>query len=156
MPWQGRFDRLVCWFISFGYFDDATDRQVLAGFRRALRPGGRLLLDHVNLAYQVRVLPAPPSPSATLGPAMGFLVDRGEEFFIMRTSFNLLTSRIEYERLVARGGAISRHPFSVRAFTVPELRDWLLQAGFARVEVYGGAGGPLTLDSFRMLVVAHA
>ena len=73
LPWAGRFDRLVCWFTSFGYFDDATDRRVLAGFRRALRPGGRLVLDHANLARLVRAQPSAPAPST------GLFADLGEE-----------------------------------------------------------------------------
>jgi SAM-dependent methyltransferase len=156
LPWTERFDRLVCWFLSFGYFDDETDRRVLAGFRRALRPGGRLLVEHVNLVRQVRTLPPAPPPAATTGREMGFVADLGEDFFLMSTRFNVLTSRVEYERVVSRGGRVSRHPFSVRLFTVPELRDWLLQAGFARVEFHGADGGPLTLDSHRMPVVAYA
>jgi SAM-dependent methyltransferase len=135
LPWTERFDRLVCWSLSFGYFDDETDRRVLAGFRRALRPGGRLLLETFNLVRQARILPPPATPSATTGRELGFVADRGEEFFAISTRFNSPTSRVEYERVVSRGGRVSRRPFSVRLFTVPELRDWLLQAGFARVEV---------------------
>jgi SAM-dependent methyltransferase len=149
LPWAGRFDRLVCWFTSFGYFDDATDRRVLAGFRRALRPGGRLVLDHANLARLVR---AQPSAAA---PAMGLFADLGDEVVLFRTRYDLPTGRIEYERLVVRGGRVRRYPFSVRGFTFAELRDWLVQAGFARVEAYGSDGGPLTLDSPGMLAVAH-
>jgi SAM-dependent methyltransferase len=43
-PFEGRFDALVNWFSSFGYFDDETNRRVLEGFARALRPGGVLLI----------------------------------------------------------------------------------------------------------------
>jgi SAM-dependent methyltransferase len=148
--WEGRFDRLVCWFTSFGYFDDATDRAVLAGFRRALRPGGRLVLDHANLARLVRAQPA------AAAPATGLFADLGEELVLFRTRYDLPTGRIEYERLVVRGGRVRRYAFSVRGFTFAELRDWLLEAGFARVEAYGSDGGPLTLDSRGMLAVAHA
>ena len=39
------FDAVVCWWQSFGYFDDATIRDVLQQISRKLRVGGRLLLD---------------------------------------------------------------------------------------------------------------
>lgn len=45
IPWADRFDVVVCWFTSFGYFDDDENRSVLAGVHRSLRPGGRLLLE---------------------------------------------------------------------------------------------------------------
>jgi hypothetical protein len=85
---------------------------------------------------------------------MFFLADRGEEFFIYRWRLDGLTSRVEYERVVSRGGRIIRNSFDQRAFTAPELRDWLLQAGFARAEAYGADGGPFKLAG-RMLFVAH-
>lgn len=150
LPWSGEFDRVVCWFTSFGYFDDATDRQVLAGFHRALRPGGRLIIDHVNLTALVRQLP-------TGGrPAMGTFSDLGSDLLLMRTNYAPNTGRIEYERLAFRDGQLRRHAFTVRGFTFPELRDWLLDAGFTSVDVCARDGGPLTLDQPSMLVVAHA
>jgi hypothetical protein len=36
-----------------------------------------------------------------------------------------------------------------------ELRDWLLEAGFVDVDVYDEAGEPLTIESRRMISVAH-
>jgi SAM-dependent methyltransferase len=151
LPWVERFDRLVCWFVSFGYFDDATDRRVLAGFRRALRPGGRLVISHANLARIIRN-----TPSNGLPYTGGFLADLGDEFMFFRTRYNLLTGRIEYQRVVVRGGRVGRYSFAVRGFAFAELRDWLTEAGFGRVEVYGSDGGPLTLDTSDMIVVAHA
>src|SRR5579859_5659893 len=44
IPWTGRFDRIVNWSTAFGYFDDVTNRAVLDGVVRALRPGGRIAM----------------------------------------------------------------------------------------------------------------
>src|ERR1700722_14119826 len=49
LPWAGRFDRIASWSTAFGYFDDTTNRAVLDGIVRALRPGGRLAMDLDNL-----------------------------------------------------------------------------------------------------------
>jgi SAM-dependent methyltransferase len=49
IPWTGRFDRVVNWSTAFGYFDDTTNRAVLDGIVRVLRPGGRLAMDLDNL-----------------------------------------------------------------------------------------------------------
>lgn len=44
--------------------------------------------------------------------------------------------------------------FVKRLFGFPELRDWLLAAGFATVAGYGEDGQPLTASHRRMVVVA--
>jgi hypothetical protein len=44
--------------------------------------------------------------------------------------------------------------FVKRLFGFPELRDWLLAAGFAAVTGHGEDGQPLTADHKRMVIVA--
>ena len=41
LPWTGRFDRVLNCSTAFGYFDDTTNRAVLHGIARVLRPAGR-------------------------------------------------------------------------------------------------------------------
>jgi hypothetical protein len=41
-------------------------------------------------------------------------------------------------------------------FTFPELRDWLLAAGFSGVDAYGRDGEPLTMEHRRLVAVARA
>src|SRR5262245_46679853 len=48
LPWKERFDLVVNWFTSFGYFDDATNRAWLGEVRKTLRPGGRLAIEIWN------------------------------------------------------------------------------------------------------------
>jgi SAM-dependent methyltransferase len=43
--YAGAFDAVLCLWQSFGYFDAATNRDVLRQMAAALRPGGRLALD---------------------------------------------------------------------------------------------------------------
>jgi Methyltransferase domain len=41
LPWVDRFDRVLSWFTSFGYFDDEGNRRVLREARDALKPAAR-------------------------------------------------------------------------------------------------------------------
>jgi SAM-dependent methyltransferase len=45
LPWSERFDRVINWFTSFGYFDDVRNRRVLTGVARVVKPGGRFALE---------------------------------------------------------------------------------------------------------------
>lgn len=144
---EGDFDVLVNWFTSFGYFDDDTDRDVLRRFRRALRPGGRLVLDLANRDRLVRAV------GAQAGPAT-MLVDRGEMLLVDRVDLSDDGARGETDRIVVADGRVRRMHFSVRLFTLPELTDWLRGAGFGEVRAYGPDGGRFTWRADRLIVVA--
>jgi SAM-dependent methyltransferase len=144
IPWTDRFDAVVCWFTAFGYFDDDQNRQVLAGVRRALRPGGRFIVEQNNRDR----LMATYMPSSVVEVDGDLLVDRH--------SSDPLTGRTNVLRTIARRGTVRTTPYFVRLLTYTELRGWLFDAGFASVEGYGGDGEPLVADSRRMIVVATA
>ncbi len=71
-----------------------------------------------------------------------------------RYRLNALTGRFEAERTIIRNGRARRVNFVKRLFGFPELRDWLLAAGFATVTGYGEDAQPLTSDHKRMIIVA--
>jgi SAM-dependent methyltransferase len=144
LPWTGRFDRVTNWSTAFGYFDDATNRAVLAGIARALRPGGRLAMDLDNLTAFL----------AWYRPSRVVAARADGDMLVDRYRLDALTGRFEAERTIVRGGRTRRVTFVKRLFGFPELRDWLLAAGFTAVRGYGEDGRPLTADHRRMIVVA--
>ena len=146
-----QFDALVNWFTSFGYFDDETNRETLAGFHGVLKPGGRLVMEHMNRDRVVRFLGNLQAPRA-----VGLLTEQGDDVEIDVNRFDPLSGRIASDRTIFRDGRRRTHRFEVRVFTFTELRDWLLAAGFTDVQGYGEDGEALTLDSGRMVVVASA
>ena len=144
LPWTDRFDRIVNWSTAFGYFDDATNRAVLDGMAAALRPGGRLAMDLDNLS----------SFLASYQPSKVVAARDDGDMLVDRYHLNALTGRLEAERTVVRDGRARRTRFVKRLFGFPELRDWLLAAGFTAVAGYGEDGEPLTASHRRMIVVA--
>jgi ubiquinone/menaquinone biosynthesis C-methylase UbiE len=145
LPWaESSFDGLLCWFTSFGYFDDADNKKVLAEFRRVLRPGGKLVLEtHHHDAFVRAVSPGSAS------------VERvNDDYLINQVAFDPLSGRIETDRLMVRDGKVHRTHLSVRLLTVPEFRAWLEEAGFAEITVTSNRGRPVTLDVARIVIVA--
>lgn len=51
------FDGAYLWQTSFGYFDDVTNFKVLQGVARALKQGGRFVMDVVNRDYVIAEVP---------------------------------------------------------------------------------------------------
>jgi SAM-dependent methyltransferase len=144
LPWTGRFERVINWSTAFGYFDDTANRAVLDGIVRVLRPGGRLAMDLDNLT---RFLASYcPSRVVAARPDGDMLVDRYH--------LDALAGRFEAERTVIRSGRTRRVNFVKRLFGFPELRDWLLAAGFTNVTGYGEDARPLTAEHKRMVILA--
>lgn len=144
IPWTGRFDRVLSWSTAFGYFDDATNRGVLDGIARVLQPGGGLAMDLDNL----------PSFLASYCPSRVVAARENGDMLVNRYHLDALTSRFEAQRTVIRSGQARRVSFVKRLFGFPELREWLLAAGFTAVTGHGEDARPLTAGHRRMVLVA--
>jgi SAM-dependent methyltransferase len=143
--WTDRFDRLVNWTTAYGYFDDDTNRAVLAEIARVLRPGGRLAMDLDNTAKFL----------ASYTPSRITATRDNGDMLVDRHLLDPLTSRFEVERTVLRDGRARTLTFVKRLFAFPELRDWLIAAGFGNVAGHGEDGRPLDVDHHRMVVTAE-
>jgi SAM-dependent methyltransferase len=142
IPWRSRFDAVVSWFTAYGYFDDDDNRRVLSSVFACLRPGGRFVIELNNRDNLMR----------RWVPAS--IVEHDGAIRIDQRTFDPLTSRAHATWTTVRDGAVRRRAFFTRLFTFTELRDWLLAAGFVRVDGYGSDGRPLTVESPRMILVA--
>jgi hypothetical protein len=76
------------------------------------------------------------------------------DMLVDRYHLDALTGRFEAERTVIRSGRARQVTFVKRLFGFPELRDWLLAAGFTAVTGYGEDARPLTAGHRRMVIVA--
>ena len=97
LPWESRFDRIVNWFTAFGYFDDdEEDRRVLRAAHRALRPGGRLLIENNNTAELL----------GRWQPSV--VIERDGNLMIDRSRFDPVRGRATTERVIVRDGTTRR------------------------------------------------
>lgn len=142
LPWTDRFDAVVNWFTSFGYFDDDGNRAWLETVLGTLKPGGRLAIDVHSRDVFMR------------NRTNASVFERDGDLVVDRFSFDVTTGREQTERWHVRDGTVRKTAYSVRFYTFTELRDLLRGVGFSTVEAVGHDGKPLTLESRRMIVIA--
>jgi SAM-dependent methyltransferase len=144
LPVRPRFDLVLNLFTSFGYFAcDAENELTLRELARALCPGGRLVLDHVNRAALER----------TLVPE-----DTCERDGIRIHQRRVLAGdRIRKEIRIARAnGDALRLTEDVRLYTPEEMRALVQSVGLTDVVLYGSlAGAPWNAAAERMVVIAR-
>ena len=148
IEYDGEFDAVVNWFTSFGYFDPQTNDDVLARFARALRPGGRLLLELHNPWRLQRLL-------AQTGGTSAYVVDKDDALMANRVSYDPETHMSRTERFIVRDGHMRRLEFTLEQVPGPELANRLERAGFAKVELFGDGGSAFAPGSRRLIAVAH-
>ncbi|WP_243795014.1 class I SAM-dependent methyltransferase [Saccharopolyspora gloriosae] len=149
MSFEDEFDVAVSWYSSFGYFDDETDRDILRRYRRALRPGGRFLLDMYSPYRHI--------PRMLVNHDRHVdIVARDADMAVEIHEMDAVDSRCYSEKVTIRGGKVERARFSVRMFTAPEILEWFRTAGFSDASVTDEYGGTFTISSHRLLVVGIA
>ena len=144
IPWQGRFDRVLNWFTTFGYHPDDELRAILRGVHGALKPAGRFALETISLTALMRRF-----------EATG-VRERDGDYLVELRRVDPAHGGVESSFVAIRGGETRRYDVFIRMPTFPELRDWLLAAGFTHVEAYGEDGEPFADAHRRLVAVAHA
>ena len=144
LPFVGRFDAVINWFTSFGYFDEAGNLATAKAAFAALKPGGKFLIETQNKTWSVRHF-----------RPRGRVTINGIEI-VDRHRWDARTSRVEPVWTFRFGRRVRRHRFSLRLYSGPELRTILRAAGFRDIRLFGHtlAGATrLTRHSPRLIAV---
>jgi SAM-dependent methyltransferase len=124
------FDVVVNLYISFGYFSDPRDdRQVLANIYESLKAGGSLIIETLGKEIAVRDF-----VHAEWFRRAGYLVLTEyrpiDSWAALQNRWILLGEGDHSEK--------AEKVFTQRLYAASELRALLQDAGFTRVEIYGG------------------
>ena len=144
---ENQFDAVINMFSSFGYLEsEEDDQQVLYQIGKALKPGGKLLMDLLNREW---------------------VIINNEEFdwhqhedgrvvlehreLDLQTSTNHLT----YTEILPDGTRREMSDLHMRLYTLTELTKMLAATGLTLTKVYGGfQAEPYTVNTRRMIIVA--
>jgi ubiquinone/menaquinone biosynthesis C-methylase UbiE len=147
IPFESHFDVVINMFSSFGYLEsEPEDAKVLTAIARALKPGGRALLDLLNHEWVILNYQTHDWHTGTDGT-----------IYLEHRRLDLPTSRNHVTfTSVAPDGArrdIVGHHF--RLYTLREMIGMLSDAGLRFESAYGDFDArPYGIDTWRMLIVA--
>ncbi len=147
MAFQEMFDAVYSWSTSFGYFEDEKNIDVLQRIRRALRPGGVLLLDVANRDY---ISARQPSLVWFEGEGCVCMDEMSVDFF---------SSRLRVKRTVMfEDGRAREIEYTLRLYGLHELGKILHDNGFKVIEVTGHPAHPGVFfgsESPRIIILAE-
>ncbi|WP_459195023.1 class I SAM-dependent methyltransferase [Halosimplex sp. J119] len=145
----GRYDLVYNLWTSFGYYDDATNREVLRGMYDRTADDGALVLELVNREGVLADFRAAAVP------------DDAEAFVVESAEYDPETARMETTRRVFTETADGydyegEMVYDVRLYAPVELAANCREAGFTDVSLYADLDGePLKRESTRLVVVAE-
>lgn len=142
LAFEAEFDAALCFWGSFGYFDEDGNLAQASAVARALRPGGRFLID----------VPALESILARFCERDWFEVEG--TVVLEERSFAIATGRTETTWTFLRGGERTERRSSMHLYSVKDLTDLLTEAGFTSFEALDDGLEPFELGSDRLWLVA--
>ncbi|MDD5629254.1 MAG: class I SAM-dependent methyltransferase, partial [Elusimicrobia bacterium] len=146
IPFRGEFDAAVNLYTSFGYFRRrGEDLAVLRGVRRALKPGGRLLMEMMHRPWLIRHF----TQRDWTELDGGYLLEERE----LQDAGRRVATR--WVRVYPDGRSRERR-LDLRCYDRASLSGLLRRAGLVPVRFWGGCSGePLRPDSQRLMVMAR-
>jgi SAM-dependent methyltransferase len=144
LSFRAEFDAAICWGNSFGFFDDAGNDGLLLSLARALRPGGRLVLD------------ASSNAESRLPNFCQREWNRiADILFLEENEYDLAQGRMITHYTFIRGGKEEKRTGSHRIYTYREICKMLEEAGFAEVVSYASVSKePFKLGANQLFIEA--
>ena len=142
-----RFDAVINVGSSFGFFDaEADDRKVVESVSRALKPGGRFLLEMGNRDYLLKNF----EPTSSRENPDGSVTSIQRDFDFVRSRINTAFRRS------VRGETRETWFHSWRAYTLAEVVRLLAYAKLDLVSAYGGwQTESYDVDAKRMVAISE-
>jgi SAM-dependent methyltransferase len=131
LAYRAEFDAVINLYTSFGYFTPAQNVAVLRGMARALRPGGRLLLDHRDPVHE-----------ASLPRRLRYRAGR-RRVVLEERRFDPRARVTESTQLVLIPGrrALQQKTLRVQTFSLSQWRRMLRAVGLRFLQAYSGYDG---------------
>ena len=150
IPRDGRFDAAVCLGNSFGYWNLADTRELVAAMAGALRPGGGLVIDYGAAAESLL-------PGLTGGSDVGTqAMEAGGVSVLASRDYDVASSRLVTRYEFRRGEESVEVSAPYYVYTSAHLGAILTDAGFTDLQRFGDLDGrPFDVGDRRMILLAR-
>jgi SAM-dependent methyltransferase len=138
LPWDGEFDGAYCFGNSFGYLDHDGSAAFLMAVGRALRPGGRFMLESGVAAESI--LPRLEAEDRHVIDGITMTVEH---------RYDAAASRIDAHYRFERAGHVEEHRQHSWVFTAGEIQRMLAAAGLQTLHLYGEVPTATRMSSAR-------
>lgn len=146
IPYENHFDLIVNFFTSFGYFeDDADNQKVLFAISKALKPGGKFLMDYMNPENVAKNLVEKDEKDISNGAHV-----------IQERWIDESPRRVNKKITMIKDHEESIYRESVRMYSYEEMRGMIAGAGLKLTHTYGDfSGSHYNEDSARMVLIGE-
>jgi len=143
---EAEFDAAYNYFTAWGYYDDETNFDVLKRIHRALKPGGRFLLEFIHRDAEMRNFR---SRNWRLNPPSTVV--------LQEERFDFTTGRLHANHIFIESGNIREIEIDHYLPSSDEFVRLFKQAGFKTARLVSAPdGGELTLNTRRLAVIGTA
>ena len=144
---ENQFDAVINMFSSFGYLEsEQDDQQVLHQISKALKPGGKLLMDLLNREWVI-----------INNEEYDWHQHEDGRIVLEHRQLDLQTStnHLTYTEILPDGTRRQLSDLHMRLYTLTELTKMLAAAGLTLKRVYGGfQAEDYTVNTRRMILIA--
>ena len=125
IPWKNKFNTVMCWWGSFGYFDDKGNKGFIKAVSSSLKKGGKFIIDtHIMETLLPKYEP------------------KGWEKFgdykvLEERRFDFVNSRIDVDWTFIKDGKEIIKTSSIQLYTYKELTSLLEKYGFGNFRAFG-------------------
>lgn len=138
LPFENKFDVVIMMFTAFGYFDDLENQQVLEQVSKALKKGGKFLLDVSNIQ---RIISRQTEQGERLANSDTYRFKQNYEVSGMMidevSEFDLETQIYQTHRQWKQDGVKKEYDFSLKHYTPKQLNLMLKKAGLKFIKLWG-------------------
>jgi SAM-dependent methyltransferase len=145
LDFNEEFDFVINMFVSFGYFKtEKEDKDMLRGVFKALKPGGKFLMDFWNTEKELK----------DLKPR---IIEKIGDIIILKDwEFDAVNKRLNWKNTITfPDGRKESWSHSIRAYTVAEIKKLIEESGLKSEKVYGSLKGEkYTINSPAAIITA--